>query len=285
MVFAPDMGYRRRKIVFDTQIISNVASGRIPKSRWSEICGRLKQTCRHAISFNTLAELLDGIAGGDTTHFEENLERIRALYVSRNSEFFPLVGDFVRRQLFGLPFRRDDFAPEKLRRWVEVVRKANNKTELDSGLVDLRRSGHSNRNYGFDFALLKRQMNEGRDLHSKALEELRQGQLLRSGRTRWAASVLRLMEVAADPVNQSKLLDSLDAAWNYDEFLYNLAQKQVYDFAKHDSDWIDFQQLFYLADPHVVLITMDTNIKFRTKASIQSDRILSLDELQDSLNP
>lgn len=278
------MSYRRRKVVFDTQIIANVANGKIPQGRWSEICGRLKLMCRHAISFNTLAEILDGIAGGDAAHFEENLQRLRALYISRKSEFLPLVGDFLRKQIFHATFRKIEFTPNKLRYWVDIVLRAKNRTQLDSGLVDLQRVGHSNRSYGLHFAHVTRPMNEGRDLHARALEDLRQGVLRRGDSTRWAKSILALINVDDTPANELKLLHSLDAAWKYDNFLYDLAQKQVYDFAKHDSDWIDFQQLFYLSDPHIVFVTLDTNIGFRTKTSAQRNRVLSLDELQSSLN-
>jgi hypothetical protein len=75
-------------------------------------------------------------------------------------------------------------------------------------------------------------------------------------------------------------LTTLDAAYHYDQFLWELAEKHKYDFASHDSDWIDEQQLFYLADPAILFITSDTKIRLRTSKSKQADRVLSFEELK-----
>src|SRR6185369_6915530 len=118
----------RRKIVFDTQIISYVNNGAISLSDWNVVLKYISNKCRYAISFNTLYELLAGIANGDDTHFHTNKNRIKLLYSPPARKFLPLVGDFVRVKVFDLPARRKDFVPERLRLWVRVVLAAKTKS-------------------------------------------------------------------------------------------------------------------------------------------------------------
>jgi hypothetical protein len=47
---------------------------------------------------------------------------------------------------------------------------------------------------------------------------------------------------------------------------------------KRKGDWVDGQQLIYLSDPDVHLVTGDGKIKERAKASEQSTRIFNLAE-------
>jgi len=59
-----------------------------------------------------------------------------------------------------------------------------------------------------------------------------------------------------------KFETALDAAYKYEPQLCEAVKnvKHKYNFAKHDGDWIDMQQLFYLADPHIWFLTDDQNI-------------------------
>jgi len=77
------------------------------------------------------------------------------------------------------------------------------------------------------------------------------------------------------------LQSALDAAWRYELARYDLAKNQRYDFAKHDSDWLDGQLLYYLADPLIHFVTSDAKIKHRTQDSSQADRILGFGELKE----
>jgi hypothetical protein len=59
-----------------------------------------------------------------------------------------------------------------------------------------------------------------------------------------------------------------------------LARTNTYDFSKHDSDWLDLQQLYYLAEPSIFLVTFDSKIKLRTANSRQIGQILDFEELK-----
>lgn len=274
------MPFRRPKVVFDTQVISNVCTGAIPRSEWDEVLKYISRRCRYAISAITLYELLAGIANGDVAHFAENQHRIRVLCEPLKREFLPLVGDFVRFRVFRLAPRKLAFQPHKLKLWADVVLTAKTREELVRGRVTLSRPGHAGKSYGFDLPLLAKQIENGKQNHSERLEALRQGKLLASTPDTWTQAVLREIGVPVNPANATRLLGALDAAHEHDLYLYSMARNHTYDFAEHDSDWLDGQQLYYLADPLLKFITCDTKIRIRTRSSSQRDRILSFEDLK-----
>lgn len=210
----------RPKIVFDTQVISNANSGAISAADWNNASRYISRKCRYQISVNTFYELLSSLANGDEDHFPTNQGRIRLPCAPAGREFLPLVGDFVRRKVFGLAPRRPDFRSAQLQLWAEVVLAAKTKGDLQDGRVVLRKAGHSGRSYGVNLQLLLRQIAEGKQSHAQRLEKLRQGELLSSTSTTWSTAVLRLIGVAANDENRAKLLAALDAAHKYDESLY-----------------------------------------------------------------
>ena len=268
------MALLRPKIVFDTQIVSDAANGNIPLREWESVSKFVAARGRYCISLNTLYELLASLAGCDDSHFESNRRRIKTLFQPSGKLFLPLVGDFVRTKVFNLPLRRLDFRSDKLKRWVEIVLRAKDRTALQSGKVTLPKPGHSGREYGFDFKLLARQIEAGKTTHSKRLEDLRQGVLIESTPTTWANAVLKLIDVESNDTNRYRLLNRLDAVYQFDVSLWHLARDKNYNFNDHNSDWLDSQQLYYLCDSAVIFVTKDSDLKRRAANSKQSDRIV-----------
>src|ERR1051326_4822184 len=115
------MAFLRKKVVYDTQIVSNAAAGVISPPEWARVARYISANCRYCISLNTLYELLAGVASGDEEHFEENRNRLRFLCPPYRKEFLPLVGDFVRSRVFSKPFRRLDFHPSRLELWPKII--------------------------------------------------------------------------------------------------------------------------------------------------------------------
>jgi len=268
----------RNKVIYDTQIVSNAAAGRVPKGDWETVSKFISAKCRYCVSLNTLYELLAGLAGGDDAHFEENRYRLRLLCPPFRKVFLPLVGDFVRQCVFKKPLRRDDFSPQKIQGWMDIILSAKNKNELTAGLVEVNRPSRNAKTWGIDLDLILRQLKSGKEQHAQVLESLRRGVVRRSTPETWAGGVLRTAGISITPENAKKVLTVLDAVYRYDTFLWDLAEKQKYDFSQHDSDWLDSQQLYYLADPNVILVTSDRNLKHRTNASTQQNRIVTFDE-------
>lgn len=269
--------FRRQKFLFDLQIISYVQSGKISRSEWEEVRRYLSSRARYAISSITLYELLAGIEGGDDAHFHENRERLRILYEPARRELLPLGGDFVRSIVFGLPIRSRAFQPNKLKTWIDVILNAQTKSDLKHGRVVLR--GNPDQTYGTSLSQFAGHIRQGKRLDAARLERLRQRALSPSTQETWSREVLKRIDVPSDPENLAKLKSAMDAAWRYELSRYELAKTQAYDFAKHDSDWLDGQLLYYLADPLIHLITSDKRIKLRARGSSQANRILNFEEL------
>lgn len=273
------MALRRPKFVFDTQVISRICDGSIPPAQWNEVRQYMSKHGRYAISAITLYELIAGIAGGDDSHFRENQARLRVLCDPPKRQFLPSALDFMRSYLFRLDPQKPDFGPEKLRIWVDVILKAKTKTEV-RGPIPLSRSGNWNKQYGFDLRLLANQIQQGKQHHATELRELRQGRLRIPTPERWTASRLRECGIEISSPNVTRLLAGFDAARRYDFFLFDIAKNRAYDFARHDSDWLDIMQLCYLGDPLIHFVTCDGDFKVRTSGSSQAKRILSFEELK-----
>ena len=76
------------------------------------------------------------------------------------------------------------------------------------------------------------------------------------------------------------LAKCLSAAFEYERTKFNLAaNNSKLNVGKWDSDWGDFQQLFYLCDPSLHFLTDDEGIRTRCKGSEQSKRIILLKEM------
>ena len=275
------MGFLKKKVIFDTDVVMKAAEGAISAGRWDRVSRYISRQCRYCISLNTMYEVLNSVAGGDGAHFIENKTRLRWLWLS-SANFLPPVGDFVRKTVFSLSPRKPDFQPHRLRVWPAVVLAASKKNQLESGLISGAQVGKTKAiTYGFKLQLLREQVHDGCKWHAETLENLRKGVLKRSTECTWAAGVLGNLGVPVSVENTKLLRKALDAAYLYDTFLYDLAEKQVYDFARWDSDWLDSQQLYYLADQSTLLVTCDAKIKHRTKGSSQAARILTFEELEE----
>jgi hypothetical protein len=224
--------------------------------------------------------LIVGLASGDDAHFSENVARIRLLCSAPRAVFLPLVGDFVRTKVFHAAPRRADYSPQQIKFWPRIIMKAKDRTELTQGTVSFKEPGRSGIDFGFNLDKVVQQVQTGKDAHAQALQGLRSKTTLRPTRQQWAVGVLHDLQIQITTLNVASLCSALDAAYEYDNYLYNLAQKNSYDFSKHDSDWLDSQQLYYLADPNVFLVTFDSKLKQRIAGSSQADRILNFEELK-----
>jgi hypothetical protein len=260
--------------MFDVQIPSYVQSGRIARADWESVLKYMSSRARYAISSITLYELIAGIDGGDDAHFPENRDRVRVLYEPARRELLPLASDFVRRTLFRLPIRVDAFQPDKLKQLIEVILRASTKADLKGGRVRLR-----GQTYGSPISELTDQIRRGKKVDADRLERLRQGLLRASTQDTWSREVLYRMKVPDTPENVVKLQAAMDAAWRYELARYGLAKNQAYNFADHASDWLDSQLLYYLADPLIHFVTLDTKIKDLARGSTQLNRILDFNDL------
>ena len=128
-----------------------------------------------------------------------------------------------------------------------------------------------------NFLTLTSQMDAGKSEHAKLLVSVRDGTQNLPTPEQWASSILAMNGYSALSVEANRVASALESAYLFDLSLWDLAKNNTYDFLKHASDWIDSQQLYYLADPSIHFLTTDeSTIRKRVAASSQAARILTL---------
>jgi hypothetical protein len=274
------MSCMRKKIIYDTQVISWVQSGAIPLRDWEFVSRYISGHCRYCVSLVTLSELVVGLTRGDDAHFGQNKERIALLCLARKSTYFSLVGEFIRTQLLDEPPTRREYLPDQVKLWPQIIQNARNRTQLTGGRVLLPGKGRGATEYGFDLEMLAKQVQNGKAAHARALQDLREGNSHRPTQKQWVLGVMQRLNITATPQEVALLRARLDAAYHYDSSLFDLARDNSYDFSRHDSDWLDSQQIYYLADPTVLLVSLDSGLKQRTSGSTQASQILDFAELR-----
>ena len=272
----------RPRVFFDTSFCIDLARGRIPTVQWAKSRKRLTKQFRYCISPLTLYELLVGFGRSKDQFFEQNKEAIRILYGSSgNRTFLRLPGQFVMETVLGIAERKVGFETEDYDLWIKAVLRASDKQSLETGRIEV--SPRKLRTFGLNLRLIENQVQEGKDAHADELEELRKGNLLVPSSAMWASGIMRRMQVQPTTETCERLATVLDAAYRFDYALWELALESKYDFAKHASDWIDVQQLYYLCDSEMSMVTADNNYRARTANGNQSARILLYSELLRAL--
>lgn len=267
------------RIFFDTSICIDVADGAISLTDWQGIWKRLTTHFRYCISPLTLNELLIGLGRGDTEHFCKNQQALRVLSgTSGRRKFLKFPGRFVIENVLGIQIPQPKFEPRDFEGWLGVALRARDKESLESGRVDLKPYGL--RTFGMNLAVIDEQTRKGKKDHAEALNRLRGGTLRAPSAKQWAASFISAMGIR--PIRDeacAKLALALDAAYRFDQCLWRLARESNYNFNRHDTDWVDLHQLYYLCTEDVHVLTSDRDLTERTAGSLQRDRILKASEI------
>ncbi len=130
-----------------------------------------------------------------------------------------------------------------------------------------------------DFAAFRRRIQAGR---GKFLGEIR----------RFMAAVMPHWRIVGDPLfspewrraaGPRRAAENLRAAFVFETALLQRAMRIRYNLEKHPSDYLDYLQLQYLRHPDLVFITADRKLARLTSRSLESDRILGWDELEEEL--
>ena len=103
-----------QSVFFDSQIVTRVSDGIVPESLWKEVIERLAGKYEYCVSFTTLMELVNALAGGDGNHFQQNRNRLLVMTSPAKCRFLPMPGQFIRNTIFGLPLDRPEYSPETI---------------------------------------------------------------------------------------------------------------------------------------------------------------------------
>jgi len=101
---------------------------------------------------------------------------------------------------------------------------------------------------------------------------------------RYAAFVLRLDAHAPQTQeNIQRVATALDAAYCHLAQIHYQSTKGAYRFENKLQDWIDNQQLMYLADPDLTFVTADRHLIAKLRKSRDRHRVLEFTEFEKTL--
>jgi hypothetical protein len=263
------------KMIFDTNVCGKLSlSPYLPYL--AEIQSRLARRFTLWASPNTFMELLDSIKGGTGAQFEIDKERLRVMAGQGQLRFLEMPITFALKTVLGVKAPLVNLAPADLKDAFKIVIRAKTRDDLFTGQV--RKTGSSGRRYGIDPDLVSGPQAIGEAQHVASLQQLKEGKALFPPPERWAADMAKDVGCVLTTKQSQKLAASLEAAHTYESQLYSL-MKAGYNAQKNANDWIDSQQLFYLCDSDLYLVTDDKKLRDRCTASDQSKRIILLKEL------
>jgi hypothetical protein len=271
-----------RRIIFDTQIYVYRHNGTISIEEWDSISQYIHRHFNLRISPLTLYELLNGFALADEGRFREIQGPIKILASDKKRKFLRLPGQFLLVDTLGKEPQKLDFEPSQVELIAEAVRWAESKSSLQQGLVRIPGKDFEGKSFGLRLAEIEEIIAAGKNLHVETLKKLRDGDLNKSTPNTFAAGILSRLGVEPRPSECSELVELVEAAFKFSESLWGFAEAKKYNLEKHSSDWIDFQQLYYLAHEETYFVTNDPDFRTRTHGTTQRNRIWTLDTLKDA---
>lgn len=273
----------RKKIFFDTQIYVYGYTGAISESEWDSISRYAHRHFNLRLSPLTLYELLNGFATADESRFREMQGPIKLLVSAKKRRFLRLPGQFLLVDILGEQPSKLDFEPKQIDLIAQAVSWAESKSALERGLARIPGEDFEARSFGLRLAEIEGGILAGKKGHIDSLEQLRSGELHRSTPDIFVEGILARLGRSAQPVSSSRLVGAVEAAYKYSESLWSFAEGKKYNLEKHASDWIDVQQLYYLADDETYFVTNDPDFRVRTKGAKQRNRIWTLEVLKKAV--
>jgi hypothetical protein len=273
------------KLIFDTNVCGKLLTSSY-RGDLEGINRRLSRNFRVVISFVTFIELLDGIKGGDATHFESDKQRLRFMAGGGRPTFLRLPGAFALSKVLGIEPAHlrsvSKLGPADFQKWFCLILRAEGRDEmLRSGVKHP--LAQRQLAAGFDPANITREQRAAKTAHRRILEDVRDGKRPSPSPDVWAAGIALALGRRIQQSQATLLANRLDAAYQYRKAMCDVAATGSYNFDKHDGDWNDYQQLFYLCDPSIHLLTDDAKLRKRVVKSPQRDRILDLRDFLKSL--
>ena len=275
-----------KSVFFDSQIPISVCDGVIPAADWKGVVERLAGRYRYRVSFTTFLEIVNALAGGDENHFDQNRKRLLLLTDVEDCEFLPMPGQFLRTAVFGLAPERPEFSPDRLQRvWMPVITRAKEKCDLVSGNVVMQSlPGGIDLTFGIDLAVLRKEMQDGKKLWGEELKLAKDGQKEMPPAELHAAFILRFdIHAPETQENIMRASRALDAAYCHLAQIHHQSTKGTYRFDSKLQDWIDNQQLMYLADPDLTFVTADRRLIAKLGKSLDRDRVREFTEFAKSI--
>jgi hypothetical protein len=242
------------------------------------IVQRLADKFSIVVSPRSLFELLQGVVGGTTDeHLRSDQTKLLTLLGHQRPTFLELPGHFALRTVLGVISSVPCMTPTDFVQIVTTVGAARSLRELFDGKVRI--PGDSTATYGLDRNIVAAEKEEDSKTHREWLSFAKERTDNFGTPEAWAYLVGVAHGVRLTDMQNMYFAKCLSAAFEYERTNFNIAANNPnLNIGKRDSDWGDFQQLFYLCDPSLHLLTDDEGIRTKCKASEQSKRIILLKE-------
>jgi hypothetical protein len=175
--------------------------------------------------------------------------------------FLRWPSSFVLDTVFGDFRLKKDFEPKDLDLWVRVVLAAPDKVALRT--INVALPNHPDQTFGLHLNHFEGEIEKVKQEHIKILQELaddlRARAILRSDRNKWAVKHLEQWGRQVTVDDCLRLAKSLDAVFHHDEVVWGLVNKTLrknpYNVKKDASAVLDREQLYYLCDPTMLMLT------------------------------
>lgn len=244
-----------------------------------KIVRRLADEFSIVVSPRSLFELLQGVVGATTDeHLRSDQTKLLMLLGDGPPTFLEFPGHFALRTVLGVIPSVPCMTPGDFGQIATTVRAARSLQELFDGNVRI--SGDGTATYGLDRRIVAAEREEDRKAHRQWLNFAKERTDKFGTPEAWAYLVGVGHGVRLTDMQNMYFAKRLSAAYEYERTNFNVAAANPHlNVGKRDSDWGDFQQLFYLCDSSLHLLTDDEGIRNKCEASEQSKRIILLKEV------
>jgi hypothetical protein len=269
----------RPKILLDT----NVSAKLLSSSHGFDV-ERIKQRIANefdvVVSPRSLLELLRGIVDSKTDeHLQIGQRRLQILTGDQAPCVLPFGGHFALRLVLGVEpvVPIEVLEPTNFLEWITVVLAARSLSDLLNGYVRL--PNDPSYSYGLSRQIVIEQTDGDNEIQRNWLNFAKSGSDEYGTSVGWAYLIGVAHGVRLKDMQNMYLAERLSAAYEHQKTCFSkAASNPSFNPIKHDSDFGDFSQLFYLCDPLLHLLTDDAGMKKNCEASDQSKRILLLKE-------
>jgi len=257
----------RNKLIVESSVACKVGTRSLPQSDWTAVVQHLAPQFDFVVSPLSFLEVLNSLACGDEQHVILNLKRIEALSPvdPMRPAFLEMPGQFILREVLKCgPVLVETYQPSQMAEaMVIVLRHRGVSAELRDWLAEIKRNHQS-----------------GTSGYVSTQDQIRSlGQFV-GNRELWLRSKtkhLGILQLTDEEVQ--RLSVALDAAYEYATWLRNELKNPSYSASKEKSAWIDYQQLFYLADPSLHILYSDNDLTQRSGSSGQRSRLVKLSDV------
>jgi hypothetical protein len=260
------------------------------------------------MSLVTVLELLAGLDGIPSEKFMDLGAQVRLAFDLSRGRVLEDPMPIVCREVLNIPFPPSLDAPagSLLRRYMDVVRRANTLTELLEGVpyqgryavlgtasavndlvTDLKKqwvNALENMAAAKNPAWRELFRNEGRRLSAEMRRELEPLSAWETEKRTFIEQLLRgLLDTKPEPALVDIMLNKFSAVVEFSTFVLRAFLIGTYSIEKHSSDVFDQFQLRYLAMDRFVIVTNDADLSKRTVRSLQADRVITLPQFLQTL--